>query len=146
MSADGLTVNFDVRFTTVQRGRKRLEKAPATPPAELPPGKIPRISRLMALAVTFEDLLRTGQVRDHAELAALGQVTTARISQILGMRNLASDIQEQLLNLPLVQRDRDVVTERQVRDLAVELDWGKQREMWRAVVQSMKIQDSSARP
>ena len=66
-------------------------------------GPIPRIARLMALAIRFEGLLREGTIRDHAELARLGRVTRARMAQIMRLLNLAPDIQEQILFLPLVQ-------------------------------------------
>ena len=39
------------------------------------PGNIPRISRLTALAIRFEGLVRRGEVRDYADLARLGCVT-----------------------------------------------------------------------
>ena len=41
------------------------------------PGNIPRISRLTALAIRFEGLIRRGDLRDYADLARLGCVTRA---------------------------------------------------------------------
>jgi hypothetical protein len=41
-----------------------------------------RIARSMALALRFEQLIRSGAVRDYAELARLGQVSRARLTQI----------------------------------------------------------------
>ncbi len=41
-------------------------------PLEVPHGRIPRVSRLMALAIRFEKLVRDGVVADYAELARLG--------------------------------------------------------------------------
>src|ERR1035437_129673 len=64
---------------------------------------IPRIARLMAIAIRFERLVRTGTIRDYAELARLGRVTRARITQIMKLLDLAPDIQEQILLLPLIQ-------------------------------------------
>jgi hypothetical protein len=57
----------------------------ATSPAarELPLGRIPRLARLLALAHKFEDLLRQDIIADAATLARLGQVSRARITQIL---------------------------------------------------------------
>ena len=63
-------------------------------------GSIPRIARLMALALRFDGLLRQKAIRDYAELAKLGRVTRARMTQIMKLLNLAPDIQEQLLFLP----------------------------------------------
>jgi len=65
----------------------------------VPVGRVPRISRLMALAVRMEGLVRGGQVKDYAELARLGGVSRARVTQVLNLRNLAPAIQERLLFL-----------------------------------------------
>src|SRR5262249_54426918 len=46
-------------------------------------GRLPRVARLMALAIRLEGLLRKGAIKDQADLASLGQVSRARISQIL---------------------------------------------------------------
>ena len=98
----------------------------ATP--EVPAGRIPRVSRLMALAIRFDGLLRDGVVADQADLARLGHVSRARVSQIMNLLNLAPDIQEALLLLPRVERGRDRVTERELRAVVAESDWRKQRQ------------------
>lgn len=92
-----LTVAGTVHF--VRRGRtKELRPGPA--PTSPEPGRVPRVARLMALALRFDGLIRTGAVTDQAELARLGHVTRARVSQIMALLNLAPDIQEALLFLP----------------------------------------------
>ena len=95
-----------------------------------PAGRVPRVSKLMALAIRFDGLLQRGEVKDYAELARLGHVTRARVTQIMNLLNLAPDIQEQLLFLPEVEHGRDPVKEWQVRPVAAEVDWGRQRGMW----------------
>ena len=52
---------------------------------------IPRIARLMALAIRFEGLVREERVRDYAELARLGCVTRGRMTQIMQLLHLAPD-------------------------------------------------------
>ena len=52
-------------------------------PGSVPSGRVPRIARLMALALRFHELVRSGAVRDYAELARLGQVSRARVTQII---------------------------------------------------------------
>lgn len=104
----------------------RHGKAPAT----LPAGRIPRVSRLMALAIRFDQFLRDGVVTDQAELARLGHVTRARLTQIMNLLNLAPDIQEQILFLPRTECGRDPITERHLRPIASLLDWRKQRRLW----------------
>jgi alkylated DNA nucleotide flippase Atl1 len=47
----------------------------------------------MALAIHFEDLIRQGVVTDYADLARLGHVTRARVTQIMNLR-----LQEELLS------------------------------------------------
>jgi hypothetical protein len=78
-------------------GRPEPRERPDRKAADL---SIPRIARLMALAIRFEGLLRSGTIRDCAELARLGRVTRARVTQIMKLLNLAPDIQEQILFLP----------------------------------------------
>ncbi len=84
----------------------------------------------MALAIRFEQLVRDGTVADYAELARLGHVTLARMTQIMNLLNLAPDIQERLLFLPEVTEGDDTVTERQVGPVVRVASWKRQREMW----------------
>ncbi len=51
----------------------------------------------MALAIHFGRLIRDGVVRNYAELARLGGVSRARITQIINLLNLPPAEQEQLL-------------------------------------------------
>jgi hypothetical protein len=86
----------------------------------------------MALAIRFEGLIRDGVVKDQAELARLGHVSRARLSQIMGLLSLAPDIQEAILWLPAVESGDDGVTERELREVVREGDWGRQRRRWGA--------------
>jgi len=89
--------------------------------------RIPRITRLMALAIKFQDMVDRGEVRDYADLARLGYVTRARITQIMNLLNLAPDIQEQLLS-GLFQS----IAERSFRPVASIVNWSEQRRQWNA--------------
>jgi len=84
----------------------------------------------MALAIKFDQLIRDGVVADQAELARLGHVSQTCVTQIMNLLNLAPDIQEAILFLPKVERGRDPVTERDVRPIAAEPNWRKQRVIW----------------
>ncbi len=95
-----------------------------------PTGRVPRISRFMALAIHFEQLIQAGEVADYAELARLGHVSRARITQIMNLRLLAPDIQEQLLFLPSIGGGSDPVHLRQLQGIAGVSDWRKQRRLW----------------
>ena len=95
------------------------------------PGPLPRVTRLMALAIRFDELLRTGKVRNHAHLAEIGNVSEPRISQILALSQLAPDIQERLLFLPRVTRGKSAITEKRLRPLVKIVGWDEQRKAWR---------------
>jgi hypothetical protein len=83
----------------------------------------------MALALRLQRLVRSGEVSDYADLARLGHVTRARVTQIMNLLNLAPDIQEELLFLPRTVKGRDPIRERYLRPIAAVLDWRKQRRM-----------------
>jgi hypothetical protein len=84
----------------------------------------------MALAIRFEQLIRTGSVTDYAELARLGHVSRARLTQIMNLSLLAPDIQEAILFLPRTVSGRDLIQERDLRPIAAVMDWPRQRRMW----------------
>jgi len=84
----------------------------------------------MALAIKFERLLEEGAVTDQAELALLGHVTRARVTQIMNLLHLAPDIQEEILFLPEVLEGKDPVTERDLRSIAGAIRWSEQRSYW----------------
>lgn len=106
----------------------RLQNGPA--PNPVPKGRIPRISRLVALAHKFERILDSRQVASMAELAAVGHVTRARITQIMDLLLLAPDIQEALLFLPGAESGRDPVTLRELRYVCQTPVWAEQRVRW----------------
>ena len=94
-------------------------------------GKLPRVTRLMALAIKFQEMVDSGEVRDYADLARLGYVTRARITQLMNLLNLAPDIQEAILLVPATIKGRDAVSERGLRSLTVIVSWPRQRRAWR---------------
>jgi len=99
--------------------------------------RVPRISRLMALAIRFEDLIKAGGIADYSELAQLGHVSRARISQIMNLLHLAPDIQEQVLFLPPTRHGRDPIHLAQLQPIATTLDWSQQRHLWAALVRDL---------
>ena len=105
------------------------------PAPEPEPGNVPRVARLMALAIHFDGLLGHGEAPGYAALARVGQVTRARMSQIMGLNHLAPDIQEEILFLPRTVQGRDPVTEHDLRPIVSLLDWGEQRSAWRRLCQ-----------
>lgn len=133
-----ITIESTFQLKTARHGRKQLAPVRAEPDLEavIPEGRVPRIARLMALAIRFDRLLREGSVKDYADIARLGHVTRARATQIMNLTLLAPDLQEQILYFPRVERGRDPVREWQVRPIAATPDWAKQRRMWQRLVEA----------
>jgi hypothetical protein len=126
------TREWDIHFRRSGRGAPKELRTHQEPKSTLnQPIRLSRVARLMALALRFEQLLRGCEVASYAELARLGRVSCARISQILNLLQLAPDIQEQLLFLARNGRGRDPIHLARLQPIAAKLDWGRQRRLWR---------------
>ena len=125
------TVTKQIHFAIKNR-RKTAMPGPAPKPSA-PAGRTPRVSKLMALAIRFDKLLRDGKVADQSELARLAHVTQPRMTQIMNLLHLAPDIQEEVLHLPAVAEGRDPVTERDLRPITRIKHWRQQRRTWSQV-------------
>jgi hypothetical protein len=99
-------------------------------------GGVPRVARLMALALRFENLIREGRVADYSDLARLGHVSRARLTQIMNLLLLAPDIQEEILFLPPRRRGRDPIRLARLQTIALTWNWTKQRRLWKTLCQS----------
>jgi hypothetical protein len=116
---------LEVEITiALMKGRNGGHRRSAALPKAPDPPRIPRIARLMALAIKFQDMVDRGKVRDYADLARLGYVSRARITQIMNLLHLAPDIQERLLDGVLRQ---SITSERHLRPVIRNLDWAAQR-------------------
>ena len=124
----GLTITKEIHFRSGNRGRKVIEEGVVAKTPDL--GRVPRVSRLMALAIYMEDLVRRGEAADYADLARLAHVSRARISQIMNLLHLAPYILEAILNLPRSKGGSDPIREKMVRSIAAVPDWQRQRAMW----------------
>jgi hypothetical protein len=127
---DNREVTYALDFRAGSKRRREndiVSSRPPLPDTETGYRAIPRIARLMALAIRFEGMLRDETIQDYAELARLGRVTRARITQIMKLRHLAPDIQEQILFLP----NTEAVNERNLRPIVCRIDWCVQRRMFR---------------
>ncbi len=132
MSRDGITYELDFRT-----GRKQTNLLPTDSQRSHHRGSgtaIPRIARLMALAIRFDRLLRAEEFQDYAELARLGRVTRARMTQLMKLLDLAPDIQEQILFLPNVKG----LNERNLRPIVRVIDWNEQRRLFQKIYESSK--------
>lgn len=122
------TVKFEMKHRRLRIVARSGETGGAAPGAA--PARVPRIAKLVALAIRFERLLRDGVVADQSTLAQLAHVSQPRMTQILNLNHLAPDIQEELLFLPLVDEGKDAVHERMLREVCAEIHWRKQRALW----------------
>jgi DNA invertase Pin-like site-specific DNA recombinase len=100
--------------------------------------RVPRIARLLALALKFEELIRSGVVSNYAALAQVARVSRSRVTQMTGLLNLAPDIQEEILFLRPEEAKLLRISEPSLRRLTATLLWNKQRELWRGLRPSLQ--------
>ncbi len=89
------------------------------------------VAHVLALAHHIDRKIRDGDLRDYAYAAEVLAVTRARVSQLSGLTLLAPPIQETILSLP--ETRRDLITERQLREIVAEPLWDKQMRLWRLI-------------
>jgi hypothetical protein len=130
--SEPMTIERHLKITRLAKGAKKVTKA-AVAPRPVALGRIPRIAKLMALAIRWEGLLRDGVIKDYAEIAALSHVTRARVSQIMNLTLLAPAIQESILFLPRIDAGRDPISLRRLQAIALLADWEMQRKRWRQI-------------
>ncbi len=130
MSSEDITIQRSFHFVVRKRGRREIKPGPKPVPQKSDAGTVPRISRLMALAIKFDGLIRSGAIADQAELATLAHVSRARVTQIMNLLLLAPDVQEAILFLPRTTKGRDTIREIHVRPITAEVDWDSQRQAW----------------
>lgn len=123
-----ITTDHQIHFRPGPHSNKRIASGP---PKRKSPDRVPHVAKLMALAIRLDQLIREGTVADQAELARLGHVTRARLTQIMNLLCIAPDIQEEILFLPPTESGRNSVTERDLRPIAATLSWSEQRRTWR---------------
>jgi hypothetical protein len=137
MHDGGLTVTRKIHFSLRNKGRREIRPGPQPVPDDVPAGRVPRVARLMALAIRFDDLIRSGAITDQADLARLGHVSRARVTQIMNLLHLSPAIQEEILFLPRVTNGHDPISERDLRAVAAEVDWRRQRVRWDRLQRAM---------
>ena len=111
-----------------------MPKQPQDPHANVSAqGRLHRVSRLMALAIKCDGLIRSQVLRDYTDIAKLDRISKPRVTQIMNLLNLAPDIQEHLLFLPPTTSCRDQISERHLRGIAKLVDWSDQRKLFPAL-------------
>jgi hypothetical protein len=102
-------------------------------------GRLPRITKVLALAIQFDDMIRRGVAKDYTGLARLGCISKERISQIMRLVCLAPDIQQEILTMSRTPRGRFHVGEVALRQVASKMLWGEQREVWRQLYKNQLL-------
>ena len=127
MSIENGAMEVEITIAPAKGRRSGRKAAPKVPD----PPRIARITRLMALAIKFQDMIDRGEVRDYADIARLGYVTRARLTQIMNLLLLAPDIQDDILSLEAHSCDQ-LRAEHSVRRIASIIPWSLQRGHWSA--------------
>jgi hypothetical protein len=82
-----MSVTPETRICTFQPRRRQASQMHRPPGAVSPPpwplGRVPRVARLLALALRCEQLVAAGVIANYAALAELGYVSRARVTQII---------------------------------------------------------------
>jgi hypothetical protein len=133
MSETNATVRYQFHVGRSGAGARIVLKNGPPPVARAQPGSVPRIARLVALAHKFERMLKEGTVASMADLARLGRVTRARMTQVMDLLLLDPRIQEELLHLPPLDRGRDPITLRELRYVCQTPIWAEQRKRWNEI-------------
>ena len=125
-------LNRSPRTTYTTNFKKRQQKRSGAS-QDTSVGRIPRVTRLLALAHKIDGAIRSGEIRDWARAARLVGVTRARMTQIANLLLLAPEIQEKILTLSSILEGRDSITERDTREAASHMDWRTQAVAWRSL-------------
>ena len=120
------TASYTVQFQKRPRRRAQCQQ-------ETTAGRIPKVTRLLALAHKIDGPIRAGEIKDWAEAARLVGITRARMTQIGNLLLLTPTVQEAVIELPPILRGGDQLTERHLRRMAGFVDWRRQEADWAAL-------------
>jgi hypothetical protein len=132
MTDTPIRLQCTVHIERSRAGKQHLRPGP--PPETRPIGRLPRATRLLALAHHYTALIAQGKATDYADLARQLGLTRARVTQIMHLLHLAPDLQEAVLTLPPVFTGRDPIGEKAVRRIAREPLWARQRARWQQLL------------
>jgi len=128
---------LEIRFSLRTKLRPASEGNERMPSAK--PGRLPRITQVLALAIHLEEMITKGEASDYADLARLTCLCRERISQIVRLNYLAPDIQVEILYLPPTGTGRFPISETALRKIANLLSWADQRGKWERLKQLHKL-------
>lgn len=94
------------------------------------PGKVPTVSRMMALALYYERLIKKSEVNSISDIGKLEGVTQQRVSQVMGLLHLSPRLQERILTLPRQLPYSKYISTETCIQIALEIDFEKQEPMF----------------
>ena len=106
-------------------------------------GRVPRVTRLLALAHRTNRMIQAGELRDLADAARTLNLTRARVTQIMNLLLLAPDIQEAILGASISLWERRPISERSLRPIVAEPNWNTQRAMWLTLLEGKQCVEQS---
>lgn len=113
-----------------QGRRVELSDTPRLPPEPRTPVRRPaRVARMLALAHHLQRAIDRGLVADRAAVSKKLGLTRARVTQLLDLLLLASDLQAAVLALEAVD-GAEPMSERGLRTVAHAGSWAEQRVAW----------------
>jgi predicted Zn-dependent protease len=110
---------------------KELKNLPV-PPNQVDIKKEPQLRQNLILAHQIQEVMAEGQGKSLKQMAGWLNISHVRICQITGMLLLSPEIQEEILlsdNKRLFE-----IPEYKVNDVATELSWAKQKEIWQQLI------------
>ncbi len=93
------------------------------------PGKVPTVSRMMALAIYYERLMKEGIIKSVSDIGRLEGVSQQRVSQVMSLLYLSPKLQEKILTLPRQYPYSKFISAEKAIQIAKEIDFEKQ-EVW----------------
>jgi len=105
-------------------------------------GRPPRVTQVLALALSFQDMIATGSARNYEDLANRTGVTAERLSQVMKLIWLAPAIQQEILYLRGCG-GRYPLTECAVRSIAAEWSWPEQLKLWSGLKKHLHLEMAS---
>ncbi|MBC8213593.1 MAG: hypothetical protein H8E71_03020 [Candidatus Marinimicrobia bacterium] len=97
------------------------------------PGKVPTVSRMMALAIFYEQLIKEDKIKSVSDIGRLENITQQRVSQVMSLLLLSPKLQEKLLTLPRQYRNSNRISTEKAINIAKEIDFERQEEMFNEV-------------
>ena len=95
------------------------------------PGKVPTVSRMMALAIFYEKLIKEGKIKSVSDIGRLENIAQQRVSQVMSLLLLSPKLQEELLTLPRQYRNTCRISTEQAINIAREIGFERQEELFK---------------